>query len=64
MDLLSFLIIFALLATLGALGFGVVSMIHGGEFDRRHSNQLMWMRIGFQGAAVVLLLLALVVAAI
>ena len=62
MSLLSLMIVLALLATIGALGAGVVSMVRGGEFDRQHSTQLMFARVGFQGAALVLLLVALFVA--
>ena len=56
MSLLTFMIILALLATVGALGTGIVSMVRGGEYDRQHSTQLMYARVGFQGLALVLLL--------
>jgi hypothetical protein len=56
------MIILALLATIAALGVGVVSMMRGGDFDQKHSTQLMYMRVGCQGAALVLLLIALFVA--
>ncbi len=62
MFLLSFMIILAMLATVGALGAGLVSMVRGGEYDRQHSTKLMAARVGFQGAAVVMLLVALFVA--
>ena len=62
MSLLSFMIILALLATVGALGAGVVSMVRGGEFDEKHSNQLMIARVGCQGIALVLMLVALYIA--
>ena len=62
MSLLSLMIVLAALATAGALGAGVVSMVRGGEYDEKHSNQLMVARVGFQGAALVLLLVALYVA--
>ena len=62
MSLLTFMIILALLATVGALGAGLVSMVRGGEYDRQHGTQLMAARVGFQGAAVVLMLVALYVA--
>ncbi len=62
MSLLSLMIILALLATVGALGAGLVSMMRGGEYDRQHSTQLMTARIGFQGVAVLLLLVALFIA--
>lgn len=62
MSLLSLLIMLALIATVGALGAGLVSMMRGGEYDRQHSTQLMFARVGFQGAALVLLLVALYMA--
>ncbi len=62
MSLLSFMIILAMLATVGALGAGLVSMMRGGEYDRQHGTQLMAARVGFQGVAVLLMLVALFVA--
>ena len=59
MSFLSFMIILALLATIGALGTGIFSMVRGGEYDRHHGTQLMAARVGFQGIAVALLLVAL-----
>lgn len=59
MSFITFMIILALLATIGALGTGIVSMVRGGEFDRLHSTQLMYARVGFQGLALVLLIVAL-----
>lgn len=59
MNPLTILIILALIATVAALGTGIVSMVRGGEFDQKHSTELMFARIGMQGAAVVLLLIAL-----
>lgn len=49
------LIAMAVLATAGVLVVGVVSMFRGGNFNARHSNKLMRMRIGFQALAIVLL---------
>lgn len=59
MDALALLIILALIATIVSLVTGVISMGRGGEFDQKHSNQLMWSRVGFQGIALVLLVAAL-----
>jgi hypothetical protein len=53
------LVIIALLATIGVLVSGIVSMAHGEEFDRRHSVQLMFTRVGLQGLTLLLLVLAL-----
>ncbi len=49
-----------LLATLGTLFAGLLSMGRGGESDDRNSNRLMFTRVGLQGVAVVLLALLLV----
>lgn len=42
-----------------SLTVGVVSMARGGEFDFKHSTQFMFARVGFQAAAILILLLAL-----
>jgi hypothetical protein len=34
-------------------------MVRGGEYDNQHSTQLMYARVGFQGLALVLLMVAL-----
>jgi cytochrome bd-type quinol oxidase subunit 2 len=51
--------VFALL-TLGSLMVGVVSMGKAGEFNRKYSNKLMRLRVMFQLAAVICLILAVV----
>ena len=53
------LIVVALILTVGSLVSGVISMAHGGDFDRRHSTQFMFARVGFQAATVLLLMLVL-----
>ena len=55
------LIILAFIATVVALATGIGSMAHGGEFDQKHDVQLMAVRVGLQGAAIVLVLLAVYV---
>ena len=57
--LLNVLIVLALLATIAALGIGLLSMAVGGSTDKDFGEHLMWTRIGMQGAAVVLIILAL-----
>ncbi len=59
MDILTVIIIFALLATVVALLFGLVSMGQGGRFDKKFGTGFMWARVGFQAGAVILLLIAL-----
>ncbi len=59
MNILQLVIILALIATIGALVTGVWSMGRGGEFDDKHSNQLMRARVIFQGIALILMIAAL-----
>jgi hypothetical protein len=56
------LIVVALLVTVAAFVTGIVSMAHGGDFDQRHSHQIMFARVGFQGVALVVLAIALLLA--
>jgi hypothetical protein len=57
--LLKLLVPLAMLATLVVLGFGVVQMIRGG--DPRRSNKLMQYRVVFQGIALLLFALLMMV---
>lgn len=52
---LPYLILIAMVATVGVLAFGLVSMVRGGDFDARNSNRLMRLRVMFQFIAIVLL---------
>jgi len=52
----------ALLLTIAVLGTGIWSMAHGGEFDRKHSSQLMFARVGMQAVTLVFLFLAIYLA--
>lgn len=52
------LLIAAMFLTLAALAVGVVSMVKGGEFNRKHGNRLMRTRVTLQGVALVLFALA------
>ena len=51
------LIIIALAATLGVLGLGLVSMLRGGDFNRRYGNKLMRARLITQGVTILLVIL-------
>lgn len=62
MNILTMVIMIALALTIGLVGTGVWSMAHGGEFDRKHSTQLMFARVGMQGFTVLLLLFAVYLA--
>ena len=55
--LLIALIIIALAATLIVLGAGLISMVRGGEFNRKYGNLLMRARIGTQLTTVLLVLI-------
>lgn len=61
MQILTAVIVIGLLATSGALLTGIVSMGRGGEFDRLHSHQLMFARVGLQGITLLCLFVALFV---
>lgn len=54
------LLVLAMLGVLGVLGFGVVTMIRGG--NPRLSNKLMQGRVAFQAVALVLLALLMLLA--
>lgn len=59
--LLKTMILIAVLATAGAFARGIVSMTRGGRYDRRHSGWFMAARVVFQGLALLLVLIALLV---
>jgi fructose-specific phosphotransferase system IIC component len=59
---LTFVIILALLLTIAVLATGIGSMVHGGDFDRKHGTQLMFARVGMQGFTLILLFIALYLA--
>ena len=52
--------IIAMLAVLGVLVIGIVSMVKGGEFNKKYGNKLMQARVMLQGLALLLLFLAFV----
>ena len=54
-DILSALVVVALVATLAVLLTGVVTMTKGGEFNRKWGNKLMRARIAMQALAVMLM---------
>lgn len=56
MNIILVLAFSALLLIIASLVAGVISMAHGGEYDRKHSTHFMFARIGFQVLAVVLLM--------
>ena len=46
------LLIFAMLATLGVLFFGIATMARGGDFNKKNANKLMRARVAMQAVAV------------
>jgi hypothetical protein len=46
----------ALVGVLGVLATGVVSLMVGGEFNRKYANKLMRLRVATQAFAVLILL--------
>jgi len=58
MNMMTFFVIFAFLATVAVLFAGAVSMVRGGKFDWEHSGQFMEGRVLLQATALVLIVLA------
>lgn len=54
-------IVVLLLLTVGSLFGGLASMGIGGTFDDRNSERLMFVRVGLQALAIVLVLMLFVV---
>ncbi|MDH3689720.1 MAG: twin transmembrane helix small protein [Gammaproteobacteria bacterium] len=59
MTVLTGILVLALIATIAILVTGIGSMTRGGEFDQRHSNQLMFARVGLHAIVVLLIALAI-----
>ena len=57
MDALLVVIILALVATVVAMGLGLLAM-SGRSTDRQLSTMLMWTRVGFQALTLLLLVIA------
>ena len=51
-------IIIAMIAVLIVLVLGIFSMAKGGEFNKKYGNKIMQARVILQGAALVLIALA------
>jgi hypothetical protein len=59
MDALTLLVMLGVLVTVVVLFTGIGSMAEGGEFDDRHSHQLMFARVGVQAFTLLLVIIAL-----
>ena len=57
MNFYQIILMVALLAVAGILGWGVLTMARGGEYNIRNSNRIMRYRIIFQAIALVVILL-------
>ena len=55
--LINFLIFFVLFAVLVILLIGIISMLKGGNFNKKWGNKLMRARVGLQALAILLILL-------
>ena len=49
----------AMAATVAVLFLGLLSMARGGEFNARYGNLFMRLRVGFQGVALFLIVVAM-----
>ncbi len=58
MQIISYLVIAALAATVIVLVLGLRSMAKGGRYDREHAEKFMWERVALQALVVVLLIAA------
>ncbi len=58
MNIMTFFIILAFLATFAVLLAGGVSMVHGGKFDWKHSGEFMQGRVLMQAVALALIVIA------
>jgi len=58
MNIMTFLVVLAFLATLVVLIAGGLSMVHGGKFDRAHSVEFMEGRVLLQAVALALIIIA------
>jgi hypothetical protein len=59
-SILPTLVIVSMLVTLSILLFGVITMIRGGDFNRRNGNKLMRARVIMQGVTLLLVVLMFV----
>lgn len=59
MDAMTLLVLIAAAMVAVSLFQGITSMAHGGEADQQRSHWLMFRRVGWQAAALALMLLAL-----
>jgi hypothetical protein len=56
-SILPALVIISMLITASILVFGVITMIRGGDFNKRNGNRLMRARVIMQGVTLLLVVL-------
>ena len=56
MSLDQIILLLALLAVAGILGWGVMTMARGGDYNIKNSNRIMRYRIIFQAIALIIIL--------
>jgi Hypoxia induced protein conserved region len=56
-SILPALVIISMLITASILVFGVITMIRGGDFNKRNGNKLMRARVIMQGVTLLLVVL-------
>lgn len=52
------LMIVSMVAVVASLGLGLYAMTRGGEFNKKHGNRLMQLRVTLQGLALMFFFLA------
>lgn len=60
MNILTVLLLIAMIATLGVLIVGLGGFFQGGDFNRKYGNKLMRARVALQALAILLLLAVLI----
>jgi hypothetical protein len=55
MNVMTLLLLIAMVATAGVLAVGLIGFFKGGEFNRKYGNKLMRARVALQAVAVLLL---------
>lgn len=58
MNIFIIMMIVAMFATLASLGVGLFSMVKGGDFNKKHGNKIMQLRVTLQGLAILFFALA------
>lgn len=61
MNIMTFFVVVAASCVLGSLVLGIAAMAHHGKIGDRSSDQWMMARVGFQGLALALILIALLI---